>query len=238
MKERIYTIPINDAFDEVSECPLCRFAKKEEADRVEYTLGDSMMQPDERIKSNEKGYCPRHTKLLLSSANKLSYALILETRLAHLAEQTDKMAKSLRKPKKISIGKSKNDDISKAAESFSYVINSCVICERLESVTEMFVDNLFYLYKTETEFRKKFFNSQGFCVHHFELLLKKCAVCLGEGEAHDFAEKLIALESENLKRVQDDISWFTKKFDYRYKDEDWKNSRDAVERASEKISTY
>ena len=28
-----------------------------------------------------------------------------------------------------------------------------------------------------------------------------------------------------------DVSWFCKKFDYRYEKEDWKNSKDAVERA-------
>ena len=30
MKEKIYTIPINDAFDENGECPICSFMKKED----------------------------------------------------------------------------------------------------------------------------------------------------------------------------------------------------------------
>ena len=64
MKEKIYTIPINDAFDENGECPICSFMKKEEADRIEYALGDSMMQPDERIVGNERGYCNRHTQMM------------------------------------------------------------------------------------------------------------------------------------------------------------------------------
>ena len=39
-------------------------------------------------------------------------------------------------------------------------------------------------------------------------------------------------------RVKEDVSWFTKKFDYRYKDESWKNSRDAVIRGCEKTAMY
>ena len=34
-----------------------------------------------------------------------------------------------------------------------------------------------------------------------------------------------------LAELKEDISWFCKKFDYRYNDEPWYNSRDSVERA-------
>ena len=101
MKEKIYTIPINDAFDENGECPICSFMKKEEANRVEYALGDSMMQPDERIVGNEKGYCNRHTQMMFDFGNKLSHALILETRLDYLREIIEKTEKELTAPKKV-----------------------------------------------------------------------------------------------------------------------------------------
>ena len=32
-------------------------------------------------------------------------------------------------------------------------------------------------------------------------------------------------------RLTEDVSWFCKKFDYRYGDEPWYNSKDSVERA-------
>ena len=41
---------------------------------------------------------------------------------------------------------------------------------------------------------------------------------------------------ENFKRVSDDIDWFVKKFDYRYENEPWKNSKDALPRAITKVS--
>ena len=34
-----------------------------------------------------------------------------------------------------------------------------------------------------------------------------------------------------LAELQKDVSWFCKKFDYRYDEEPWYNSKDAVERA-------
>ena len=34
-----------------------------------------------------------------------------------------------------------------------------------------------------------------------------------------------------LATLTEDVSWFCKKFDYRYHEEPWKNSKDSVERA-------
>ena len=38
-----------------------------------------------------------------------------------------------------------------------------------------------------------------------------------------------------MDRIQEDISWFIKKFDYRYQNEPWKNSQDAVPRTVNKL---
>ena len=40
---------------------------------------------------------------------------------------------------------------------------------------------------------------------------------------------------ENLKRVGDDVAWLIEKFDYRNKDADWKNSKDAIQRGMQKL---
>ena len=46
MKEKIYTIPINDAFDKNCECAVCAFMREEEKKLIDYTVGASMMEPD------------------------------------------------------------------------------------------------------------------------------------------------------------------------------------------------
>lgn len=241
MKEKIYTIPINDAFDLNCECAVCEFIKKEEESRIEYTLGASMMEPDFRIETNKKGFCQRHSQMLYDFGNRLSYALVLESRLDYLQNELSKIEKNIKKhaPKKISIGKTKlKDEVTKSEKNFSETVNSCAVCDRLNKVLIDFTDNIFYLYKTDDEFKTKFFKSKGFCIQHFNLLLNRAVLQLNDIELSEFSEKLVKSEKENIERIKEDVSWFTKKFDYRYKDEDWKNSRDAVERGCEKTSMY
>lgn len=231
MKENIYTIPINDAFAADCECPLCEFMSKEEKNKIEYSLGASMMEPDERIVSNERGYCQRHTQMMYDFGNKLSHALVLETRLKYIEEKILKYSKNIKKPKKILFSpKESSDGIS--------LSKSCVVCERLDKIQKDFVANLFYLYKKEPEFKEKFFASKGFCLPHFEYLANLAYTHLSADAGYEFLEKLCKLQIDNIVRVTDDVEWFTKKFDYRYKDADWKNSKDAVIRGSLKISGY
>ena len=85
MKERIYTIPVSEAFEVDSECPMCILERRVENDAIEYTLGPSMMEPDRRIETNEKGFCSHHfTKLYNTQENRLPLGLIIDT---HLMEQ-------------------------------------------------------------------------------------------------------------------------------------------------------
>ena len=218
-----------------TECPVCEFVKKEEFSNIEYSLGASMMEPDARVLSNELGYCSRHTQMMYSYGNKLSHALVLETRLKYLTEKIETIKSSVKPPKKLVIGKDKNKTEISAMLHNS---DTCLVCKKLEKTYHRFTDNLFYLYKTDEEFREKFYASKGFCIKHFEDLIHSAEDNLNSIEYADFVTALCDLEDDNLKRVCEDVEWFTKKFDYRYKDADWKNSKDAVIRGSEKISGY
>ncbi len=241
MKETIYTIPINEAFDTDCECPICHFLKKEEYNRVEYSLGASMMEPDSRILSNERGYCSRHTQMMYNYGNKLSHALVLETRLQYIENTVKNLRMSISKKKdKSFFGRRKtpklhtNDNFKLISETS----HSCAICERLDKVIAGFVSNLFHMYKNDADFRDKFFSSKGFCLKHFELLLTKSSDYLSNDSYIEFVDKICLLQEKQVARVKDDVNWFTKKFDYRYKDEDWKNSKDAVQRGCLKISGF
>jgi hypothetical protein len=233
LKETIYTIPINDAFGKDTECPLCEFIKNEEKDRIEYALGASMMEPDARILSNEKGYCQRHTSMMYSFGNKLSHALVLETRLKYISDEIENLKYQFKPQKKGFLKKHKGEFIKPVLSS-----HSCVVCDRLEYVFSAFMKNLFYMYKTDNEFKEKFFSSKGFCLSHFDDLICYGNKYLPQDDFNDFVIRLCDIQKSNIDRVYEDVKWFTKKFDYRYKDEDWKNSKDAVPRACTKISGY
>ena len=47
----------------------------------------------------------------------------------------------------------------------------------------------------------------------------------------EFEKTAKAIEEGYYTELNEDISWFCKKFDYRYDEEPWYNSKDAVERA-------
>ena len=91
--EQIYTIPVNEAFEECMEkggCPFCALSEKLEKDEIDLILGASMMEPDIRKKTNEMGFCKNHFKNLLAGSKKLPLALIMES---HLAEVDSLLSK-------------------------------------------------------------------------------------------------------------------------------------------------
>lgn len=49
---------------------------------------------------------------------------------------------------------------------------------------------------------------------------------------------MFQLMKTNMERLQEDVSWLVEKFDYRNKDADWKNSRDAIQRGHAEIKGW
>ena len=84
MSEKIFTIPINEAFDEKNGCPLCRMRDRLEEQTLEAALGGAMMEPAIRIEMNREGFCHTHLQALYKRKNKLALGLILESRLDEL----------------------------------------------------------------------------------------------------------------------------------------------------------
>ena len=59
---------------------------------------------------------------------------------------------------------------------------------------------------------------------------------MNKKEEEELRNILFPQTISNMERVLEDVEWLQKKFDYRYKDAEWKNSRDAVQRAMQKIT--
>ncbi len=220
MQETIYTIPVTDAFSTECECPLCELHKKFEADNINYYLGPSLMQPENRIDTNDKGFCKRHFTMLLDSrANRLGLGLVIDTYLQKQSARIGKMA-------------SKPEDLIKYLKDHE---NKCCICEKLDYTMDRYTEVILHLWQKEESFRLKFQKGLGFCTGHFTMLLEGAQKYLGRSSRKEFVQELIKLQLENMDRIEKDVNWFTKKFDYRFKDEPWKNSKDALERSIGKI---
>lgn len=233
MKEKIYTIPLSEAYEEPSECPFCMLEERLEKEAVEMALGASMMEPDFRITSNEKGYCRRHFKMMLSEQNALSLALVLDTHLEETVRKIEEAA-SVSQAKKM-FSKGGEDKLLSAVDS---VNSTCVICDKIENTLIKFAQVFWYLYKTESDFKEKVLSSKGFCLPHFHLVMSALDSELSQKAKKTARSEICELEINNLKRINEEVNWFTKKFDYRFTNEPWKNSKDAPQRAISKLSKF
>lgn len=64
MSYHLETIPLWEAMEADSFCPLCSLNEKCEQNEVERSLGGSVMEPDTRIRVNQHGICAHHHQLL------------------------------------------------------------------------------------------------------------------------------------------------------------------------------
>ena len=241
MDEKIYTIPLNEAFDQDTECPFCSLYRKLEQKKLEYFLGAAMMEPDVRITTNEKGFCQKHLFLLEKMPNTLSLALVLDTHLSRVVDDLTTYKKMVDTPFKKRFFQKETDDeknVEKLTHMLNQTIEKCAVCDAICETMDRYQDTFFYLYQTEEEFRKKFEAGKGFCLPHFTHLLESCIRYLKSDMRAAFIKTLYDMELTHLTRINDEIHYYTKKFDYQYQNADWKNSKDAPRRTVEKLVGY
>ena len=223
MREQIYTIPINEAFDqaltnEPCDCPFCLLHQMLENNELELIMGASMMEPDVRIETNKKGFCKHHFDRLYENGNRLGLALVLES---HLAEIEKKIFES---------GTLFDGKGEKEQNKLKTLDSTCYVCDRMnDSLMKMF-DNAIYLWETEEDFREKYKAQKYFCLPHYRTLLEFGRNGLSKKDFAEFFKVTREIEKKYLSELSGDISWFCKKFDYRYDDEPWYNAKDAIPR--------
>ena len=245
MRYHIDTIPVWDAMKLDGECLMCALERKTELGEAERYLGASVMEPDVRIKVNDRGFCRKHHAMLFSMSNRLGHALMLESHTIEIREKlariNDKLDKSAKQLINSGIGdklngknKAATQEILKQAQAVNEMADTCLMCDTIAENMGRYLHTFFHLYQNDTDFRTKFKSSKGLCLPHMGQLLEAAAQELGPKDLGEFVQIVTKLEQENFDRIQEDISWFIKKFDYRYENESWKNSKDAVERTVNK----
>ena len=224
--EQIYTIPVNEAFeagakDAACGCPMCALYHKLEEDELELILGASMMEPDVRIKTNKKGFCRTHYDMMFVRKNRLGMALTLES---HLKELREDLSKGL-------VGTLLGKPEAKPIKRIAALESSCYVCERIDFHFQHMAETVVLLFDTDETFVEKLKSQPYFCLPHYRLLLEKAAVRLSKKQLPVFCDITSRVVDSYLETLTEDVSWFCKKFDYRFNDEPWKNSKDSVERA-------
>ena len=246
MNYHIDTIPVWDAMKRDGECLLCTLERKTELDEAERYLGASVMEPDIRVQVNAKGFCRRHHGMLYGMSNRLGHALMLES---HMIETRERAAKAFKKLESAADtlknagiagkfsgrGKSAEAALQAQAAELMNMAGTCLMCDTIGENMARYMHTFFHLYKNDGDFRSRFAAGKGLCLPHTGRLLEVAPAELGAKELGEFVSTVARLQTENLDRIQEDISWFVKKFDYRYEKESWGTSKDAVERTVNKL---
>ena len=218
MAEHLYTIEINEHFGKKCGCPICSLHEMLERNEIEAITGAAMMEPTIRIETNRLGFCSDHFNKMITNGKRLPVALILQSHLEEI---------------RMKINSSRPDGTEKYLQNLK---NSCYVCSKLEEKMKNVYSNIVYLWKSDEKFKAIFSEQPRFCLPHYQALLSSSKE-LGRKDRIAFCEALGKVTEQSLKELSGDIDWFCKKFDYRFAKEDWKNSKDAIERTVEALTS-
>ncbi len=239
MKEKLYTIPLNDAMDAHDECPFCFIERNVEHDIMDYVLGScaSYMESDTRDETDKAGFCRMHYQKMFDYGNTLGNGWILKTHYKKLIGEMKEQFSRFSPGKTSFMDKLKGRpaETNSVAAWIEEKESSCYICDYFKKEYARYLDTFFYLYKNDSDFRTKLADSKGFCLHHFKDVLNGADAKLSDAEKKDFFPLVFRLMEENMERVSSDVDWLIEKFDYRNKDADWKTSKDAIQRGMQKL---
>ena len=246
MRYHIDTIPVWDAAKIDGECLLCALQRRvETADRVNIRSARGSSAPDVRIQVNKKGFCQHHQRMLFKGDNRLGHALMLES---HLTETRGKLNKAFNDIRRAASGNSsfldrlsgKTPSPAKAMEAavqeLDALCSTCIVCNAIEDNISRYLHTFFHLYQNDWDSASILRRARGSASPRGAAAqTPRRAAGLPSRELSAFADLICNLETEAFDDIQGDVSWFIKKFDYRFQAEPWKDSRDAVERSVNKL---
>ncbi len=239
MKYRLETIPVWDSYREGAGCPLCRLDPQADERLVTYYLGPSVMNPETRVKVNERGFCPDHLTKLLARRQPHSLGLMLHTHLTATRDELKRRHQVLEGGLKKTAGKSALPLRPKALAAGLTDLASwlrrrsadCLICEQKVETEKRYTFTILYLWKTDEEFRTTFASSDGFCQDHTARVLEMAPEALGPAREAAFVRELLEVTGRALDVLEADLLWFTQKFDALNADKPWGSAEGAHRRA-------
>lgn len=235
MQYHLDTIPVWEALEAKGECLFCALLAKAEQMEIDRSLGGSVMEPDTRIRVNERGICQRHHRLLIQKQNRLGHALLTDSHTKELLKKLEKMQNSAGKSGSGWFGAKRTDGLETVIGQLEAMTQSCVICEGLQTHMERYAYTFLHLFGNDSKFREQWESSKGACIPHTVEVLRFAQKHAGGEKQRQLANSLLALLKNNLTENEKDLEWFTLKFDYRNQDKPWGNSKNALERTVNRL---
>jgi len=228
VKLKLETIPVWDAFAADVECPLCLLMDASHRDAVSYYTGSSVMHPETRQEVNRTGFCPTHWKSILEAGSAQSVALLSHTFLLETIEKTGKALEALS-------GETKGKRVKKLAEEVSSVLEKrsegCLVCDRMKERRERYLYTIIKLFFDDSEFRRTFLDSRGFCLYHTQDLFTMARKMLRDPQYIEFIKDLAIVTSASLERLEGEVLWMTQKYKSENADKPWNGCENAHSRS-------
>jgi len=229
MKYELETIPVWDAYQSDSECPLCLLMKKAEEEYVDFFLGNSVMVPEMRVEVNKTGFCRSHFHALFHRGEQRQHlGLLTHTRFNQLREEMEKVLSSVKRK-----SRGRGNRISNPLRK---ELSQCMICQRLEKRQKRYSFTIVYNWKKDPEFRETFAASRGFCLPHLADIYEMAGEVLKGETLTEWQEETAGIQRKSMDRVEEEIHWYTQKFEFGNRDKPWGSSKDALQRGIQKMT--
>lgn len=232
MKIELETIPVWDGVTSKSECFICDLMGEAQNHAVAFYLGNSVMNPETRVKVNEHGFCHNHFAMLVAANKPQGIALMTDTYLSTTRVKLEKAINGL-------LGAKRPSQAKKAVQMFQSQMQQrekgCLVCTQMQQRLERYLYTTAYLWGEDPSFRDALSESKGFCMHHFGLLLETAKQALPAAQYPEFIRSVTRLEVENLDRISRDIYWMTQKYKSENMDKSWNGCEDAHKRGVDKM---
>ncbi|MBZ4673184.1 MAG: hypothetical protein JG773_153 [Spirochaeta sp.] len=233
MKIELETIPVWDGVQENCECFICNLMAEAQKDAINFYLGNSVMNPETRVRVNEHGFCPKHWRMLAAANKPQGVALMGDTYLETTRVKAGAAINGL-------LSASNPRQAKKAVRAFHAVMDSrekgCLVCSAMEERLQRYLYTTCYLWGEDPSFREALSQGKGFCLHHFTLLLEIGEKALSSKLYPEFVRAMAQLEVANLDRMAKDVHWMTQKYKSENADKPWHGCEDAHKRTVDTLT--
>jgi len=229
MKEHIHTIPVLEALREPGDCAICTMHNRIEEHAIQFVMGPSYMEDDVRMETNRIGFCDKHLPAMYAEQNRLGLALMLTTHMQQLNKDLSSIVKN--KLPSPFFGKDTSGPLAKIHAYLDKTVTACYVCNKVEHNMSLYIGTFLHIWSMGGEDAKLIKSQKSYCLPHFARLIKTTNEKFNRSKRDKFLEEIVMPQLANLKVLEEDLDWFTQKFDHRNASEPWKNSRDALKRA-------
>ena len=213
-------IRIYESFEKKEKCALCRSIEEFENQILNSISTDLVMDLDFFPKfGDEYTFCDYHMSKMEDVRDKLGMAIMLKKL---IALEIRKMENSQVENKTSKLFMKKSHD------------KKCFVCEKVNiKAMNSDISITLDLWKNKESFKENFRKQEYFCFKHNRLLINEAKNKFSKKEFQIFKEEITNVQMKYCKELENDLEWFINKFDYRYSDEPWYNSKDSIYRARE-----